>query len=266
MNETTLSELLAVATDAARAAGQHTLKYFGSRLDISYKSDSSPVTRADTESETILRREIARFFPHHAVLGEESGETAGTNSRIRWIIDPLDGTKSFIHGVPLYGVLVGVEIDGKPRVGAAYLPATDEMLAAADGLGCTCNAQPARVSAVDRLENAALLTTNFVRTHARLETFYELSGRVSLCRGWGDAYGLAMVATGRADMMIDPRTCPWDVAAFVPIIREAGGQLTSWDGQDAIRGGDVLATNGLLHAALLRAIATTDEVDTSVVQ
>ena len=116
-----LSDLLAVAVDAARAAGRHTLTYFGGPLDVRYKGDASPVTRADTESEAILRREIARRFPHHAVLGEEGGETAGSTARVRWVIDPLDGTKSFVRGVPLYGVLVGVEIDGRPTVRARGL-------------------------------------------------------------------------------------------------------------------------------------------------
>ena len=254
MADPNLSDILAVAVDAARAAGQHTLKYFGNKLDISYKSDESPVTRADVESEAIIRQKIARHFPHHAILGEESGETAGDNSHIRWIIDPLDGTKTFIRGVPLYGVLVGVEVDGIPRAGAAYLPATDEMIAAADGLGCTCNGKPARVSKVNRVEDASLLTTNFVRCTARLDGFAALASRALFPAGWGDAYGYTMIATGRADILIDPRTSPWDIAALLPILREAGGRLTSWGGRDTIRAGDAVATNGLLHPTMLASL------------
>ena len=251
---TELADLLAVAVDAARAAGQHTLKYFGQKLDVIIKPDASPVTRADVESEAILRQVISKHFPQHAVLGEESGETAGSNSSIRWIIDPLDGTKSFIRGVPLYGVLVGVEIDGKPRVGAAYLPATDEMVAAADGLGCTHNGKAASVSTINRLEDATMLSTNAVRCLTRFDGFDQLASRVALTAGWGDAYGHVMVATGRAEIMLDPRTSPWDIAALVPILQEAGGKITSWDGRETIRAGDAVATNGLLHAELITAL------------
>ena len=246
-----LTDLLAVAVDAARLAGSHTLKYFGGPIDIRYKTDLSPVTRADLESEEILRREIARHYPHHAILGEEAGETAGTNAHVHWIIDPLDGTKSFIRGVPLYGTLVGVEIDGVPRVGAVYLPATDEMIAAADGLGCTHNGRPARVSSVDRIEDATILTTNAARCAARWDGFTSLNARALLAAGWGDAYGHVMVATGRADVMLDPRVSPWDVAALVPILHEAGGRITSWAGVKKITAGDALSTNGLLHELML---------------
>jgi histidinol-phosphatase len=248
-----LTELLAVAVDAARAAGRHTLTYFGTALDVKYKGDDSPVTRADVESEAILRREIARRFPRHAVLGEEGGETAGADGRVRWVIDPLDGTKSFVRGVPLYGVLVGVEVDGQPRVGVAYLPATDEMVAAAAGLGCTHNGRPARVSAVDRVEDATVLTTNPGRCDARWDGFGPLMQRALMPAGWGDAYGHVMVATGRADVMLDPRTSPWDVTALVPILVEAGGQITGWDAGPPI--GDAVATNRRLHPAMLAALA-----------
>jgi histidinol-phosphatase len=249
-----LSDLLAVAIDAARLAGQSTLKYFHERIDVTIKADGTPVTKADVEAEAIIRREIARHFPHHTVLGEESGEITGSSANIRWIIDPLDGTKSFIRGVPMYGTLIGVEIDGKLSVGAAYLPATNEMLAAATGLGCTHNDKPAHVSKVNRIEDAALLTTSMVRCIARLETFSTLAAQASLMRGWGDAYGYAMVATGRVEIMIDPKISPWDIAALIPILREAGGELTGWNGQSAIRTGDAVATNGLLHPAMLAAL------------
>jgi histidinol phosphatase-like enzyme (inositol monophosphatase family) len=254
MNEPNLKDLLAVAMDAARAGGLHTLKYFGSKLEVSYKSDESPVTRADIESEGKIRDVIAKHYPQHPVLGEESGQSAGSDSRIRWIIDPLDGTKSFVLGVPLYGVLVGLEIDGRPAVGAAYLPATDEMIAAADGLGCKLNGKSVHVSTVATLEDATVLTTNFARCAARMSNFTDVITRASMAAGWGDAYGHMMVATGRADILIDPRTSPWDIAALVPILREAGGRLTSWDGRDTLDAGDALATNGRLHPAMVAAL------------
>ncbi len=249
-----LADLLAVAADAARLAGRHTLTYFGSAdLAVSTKADASPVTRADTESEAILRGEIARHFPAHAVLGEEGGAAGPAGGRVRWVVDPLDGTKSFVRGVPLYAVLVGVEVDGRPRVGACYLPATDEMVLAADGLGCTHNGRPARVSATDRLDDATVLSTNPGRCAARWDGFGPLTRRCGLPAGWGDAYGHVMVATGRADVMLDPRTSPWDTAALIPILREAGGRITAWAGGDPA--GDAVSTNGLLHPALLAALA-----------
>jgi histidinol phosphatase-like enzyme (inositol monophosphatase family) len=254
MSEPGLSDMLAVAMDTARAAGQSTLKFFGNDLDVSIKSDGSPVTRADIESESIIRREITRHFPRHAILGEESGETAGTNAHIRWIIDPLDGTKSFIRGVPMYGVLVGVEVDGRPSVGAVYLPATDEMIAAATGLGCTHNGQRRHVSTINRVEDATIVTTNPARCGARWDGYLPLTRSALLSAGWGDAYGHVMVATGRADIMLDPRCSPWDVAALVPILRESGGQITSWAGFETINGGDAVSTNGHLHRTILAAL------------
>jgi histidinol-phosphatase len=255
MSSPALSDILAVASDAARIAGRSTLKYFGTALEICLKEDGSPVTRADLESETILRREIARHYPHDTVLGEEHGETAVGKSHIRWIIDPLDGTKSFIRGVPLYGVLVGVELDGKPVAGAVYLPATDEMVTAADGLGCAWNGRTARVSNISVLEDATVLTTNAARCSARWDGFSKFTAAAQLAAGWGDAYGHVMVATGRAEIMIDPRMSPWDIAALVPILREAGGMLTSWTGADTIHGGDAVSTNGRLHTSTIKAMA-----------
>jgi histidinol phosphatase-like enzyme (inositol monophosphatase family) len=255
MSDPKLSDLLAVAIDAARTAGQTTLKYFGNQIEVIIKADGSPVTRADIESEAILRREIAKHFPHHAVLGEESGETAGSSGHIRWIIDPLDGTKSFIRGVPMYGVLVGVEIDGQPRAGAVYLPATDEMIAGAIGLGCTHNDKSCRVSDVNRFEDATITTTNAARCASRWDGFIPLAKRAHLLAGWGDAYGHVMIATGRADIMLDPRASAWDLAALVPILTEAGGKLTDWTGRETINGGDGVATNGHLHPAIITALA-----------
>ena len=252
-----LRDLLAIAVDAARLAGRHTLRYFGDAAPaVGAKADESPVTRADNESEEILRREIVRRFPSHAILGEEYGETtADAASRVRWVLDPLDGTKSFVRGVPLYAVLVGVEVDGAPRLGACYLPATDEMFAAADGLGCTLNGRPVRASSVGRLEDATLLTTNYARCAARCDGFVPLARRVAVAAGWGDAYGHAMVACGRADALVDPRTKPWDLCAMAPILREAGGRLTSWRGDATIAAGDAIASNGLLHDAIVSAFA-----------
>ena len=249
-----LSDLLGVATRAAMDAGKRTLDYFNTSLDVVLKADQSPVTAADLESEAILRDRISRAFPTHSILGEESGETVGSNSRYRWIIDPLDGTKSFIRGVPLYGVLVGVEVAGRPSVGVVYLPATNELVAAADGLGCTLNGRPCQVSETASLDAATVLTTSVPRCMAKSDAYTTLSQRAQFAAGWGDAYGHVLVATGRADIMLDPKVSPWDCAALLPILREAGGRLTSWSGEETIWAADAVSTNQLLNTQTLEVL------------
>ena len=250
MPEPTLRQLLSVAADAAYLAGRRTLAYFNAEVAVEHKSDDTPVTRADREAEIVIRERVARFFPGHAILGEEHGEQAG-NPDYRWIIDPIDGTKSFIHGVPLYGVLIGVEVRGRPSVGVIYTPGTDELVAAADGLGCTWNGRTARVSGVSKIEDATVLAGSITRAIARSDAYENLARRAKLNRGWGDAYGYLLVATGRAEVMLDPILNPWDCAPLPPIFREAGGRFTNWAGEDTIWGPDGCATNGALNGHVL---------------
>lgn len=245
-----LSELLRVAIDAAREGGRRTLEYFGREFRVETKPDGSPVTAADRASEEAIRDVIRRRFPAHSIEGEESGSEPG-DPRFVWIIDPLDGTKSFVRGVPLYGVLVGVEVDGRASVGVAYLPALDEIVEAARGLGCRWNGRVARVSAVDRLADALLLTTSVRALERRGIPFGRLIEASGLQRGWGDCYGHVLVATGRAEAMLDPHVAPWDNAPFLPILEEAGGRFTDWKGRPTIRSPDCLSTNGRLHDRLL---------------
>ena len=246
-----LNELLNVAIDAAYLGGRRTLAYFNTGVAVETKADNTPVTLADREAEQVIRSVIARHYPDHAILGEEGGDTAGRDPSHKWIIDPIDGTKSFVHGVPLYGVLIGVEIRGRASVGVIYLPALDEMVCAADGLGCTWNGRPARVSSVARLEDALLTTTSPESARARSDAYERLAARCRIVRAWGDCYGYALVATGRADVMLDPKMNPWDCAPMVPILREAGGHFTDWQGEETIWGKDAVATNGKLLAPVL---------------
>ena len=250
MKTPTLSDLLDVAVDAAYLAGKRTLAYFQTGVQPDIKADNTPVTIADREAEKILRARILQSFPDHAILGEEEGETSGS-APYRWICDPIDGTKSFITGVPLYGVLVGVEVEGEAKVGVIYLPGTDDMIAAADGLGCTWNGRPCRVSTTSRLEDASLMTSSIISAQKRSDAFDKLVSKTRIQRTWGDAYGYALIATGRADIMVDPKVNAWDVAPMLPILREAGGHFSDWNGNPTIHGVDAIATNPALKDAVL---------------
>lgn len=242
-------ELLAFAIALADAAGDRTLRYFGHNVDHVAKSDGSPVTIADREAETLLRERILERYPQHGILGEEFGE-ANPGARVRWILDPIDGTRSFVRGVPLYGVLIGIEVDGVPTIGVARFPALGETVAAAVGLGCTWNGRPCRVSPVTRLGEALLLTT----APSDLATdsgWTALQSRAGTVRGWGDCYGHALVATGRAEVMVDPLMHSWDSAPFLPIVTEAGGRFSTREGAETIHGTSAVSTNGALHREVL---------------
>ena len=250
MTAPAIRELLAVAVEAAHEGGRRTLPYFNAGAAVEWKADGSPVTAADREAEAAMRRIIARAFPTHGILGEEDGETAGS-APYRWIIDPLDGTRSFVRGVPLFGTLVGLEVRGEPAVGVIHLPALDETIAAAHGEGCTWNGRPCRVSAVDRLADALLVVTDERSARARSGAYDRLVGATQLQRTWADCYGYALVATGRAEVALDPVMNVWDCAALLPVVEEAGGRFTDWRGRRTIHGGEAVATNGTMHADVL---------------
>ncbi len=248
----TLSELLGVAQEWARAAGDVTLEHFGGILDVDTKGDGTPVTEADRAAETLLRERILERYPHHGILGEEFGET-NPGARVRWILDPIDGTRSFMRGVPLYGVLIGILVEGKPSVGVAHFPGLGETVAAAEGEGCYWNGGRARVSDVEEISRAAALTTDPAELleGPMAPGWREIVRRASLARSWGDCYGHILVATGRAEIMVDPILSPWDAAPFVPILSEAGGIFTDKDGISRVDGGSGISTNGRLHPQVL---------------
>jgi histidinol-phosphatase len=248
--EPTLRQLLDVAIEGAYRAGKRTLAHFNAGVAVDLKADETPVTVADREGERVLRETIGRYFPDHAILGEEEGETVG-DPDFRWVLDPIDGTKSFIAGVPLYGVLVGVEVRNAPAVGVIYLPALDEMVSAADGLGCTWNGRPCRVSSVSDLKNALIVSSSIVRCQKRSDAFDRLADVTRQQATWGDAYGYALVATGRAEVMMDAVQSPWDVGPMIPILREAGGHFTDWQGNYTIYSGEGVAVNAALQEPVL---------------
>lgn len=248
-----LAREMDVAAEIAWQAGRITLRYFQGDFERELKEDDSPVTVADREAEQHIRRHLERAFPEDGILGEEFGEKPGTSGR-RWIVDPIDGTKSFVQGLPLYGVLVGLEEEDGPSIaGAAYIPALDEMVCAASGEGCWWNGERARVSAVEELSAACLCYTSSrsFEAEGRGSCWSRLSAAARLVRGWGDCYGHLLVATGRAEAMFDAVINPWDCCALVPILSEAGGTFTAWNGETTIHGGDGFSSNGQVFSEIL---------------
>jgi histidinol-phosphatase len=253
---TRLSILLEAARDAARVAGDIAMRHYRTALTIESKVDGSPVTIADREAEGAVREWIAERFPEDAIEGEELGITRGDAQR-RWVIDPIDGTKTFVRGVPLWGTLIAVIEDREVLAGAAYFPAVGEIIAAAPGEGAWWNDARSAVSRVDRIDRATVLTTDarYPGDDAKRSAWQALSGQALVSQTWGDCYGYLLVATGRAEVMADPRMSVWDAAALQPIIEEAGGVFTDWSGARTAFGGNAIATNAELAAetrALLR--------------
>jgi histidinol phosphatase-like enzyme (inositol monophosphatase family) len=241
--------LLDQAVGFAREAAEHTLRWFGSSdLIVDTKGDGTPVTDADRAAERLLRTRIGEAFEHDAVVGEEEADTPGTSGR-RWIIDPIDGTKAFTHGVPLYSTLLAVEDEHGPAIGVIVLPALGEAVYAGRGLGCFRNGQPARVSDRSRLRGSYLTTSGF--DYWPESTLSALRASGMFMRTWGDGYGYALVATGRVEAMVDPSAATWDLAAMPVIIGEAGGRFTDYAGDVRADGGNGVATNGDLHDDVL---------------
>lgn len=240
-------ELLEAAKEIAYIGGKHTLKYFKKDFEVISKADDSPVTIADRETEQIIREEILKRYPNHGIFGEEFGKI-NEDSPIQWVLDPIDGTKSFIHGVPFYTTLIGIMINNEPVVGVINAPALNELCAAGIGLGATLNDVPCSVRNTTNMEDATFLVTEIRRFRdcGKEEAFQELMTQTKLHRTWGDAYGHMMVAIGRADIMFDPILNIWDAAALLPILKESGGVFSDTDGVETVHSGNGFSTNKAL--------------------
>lgn len=247
---------LEFATETAWQAGQLTLGYFQTGLHPDFKEDDSPVTVADRKAEELIRQRITTHYPADGIIGEEFGEAAAQSSERRWIVDPIDGTRSFVRGVPLYAVLIALEVGDDVPVGVAYFPALGEMVAAAAGHGCWWNGRPARVSNAQKLSESLISLTDPVAfaQFGREAEWQRFQACGATCRGWSDAYGHMLVATGRADVMLDPIMSVWDCAPFLPILREAGGYFGDWSGNATIRGDEALSAAPALLPEILALI------------
>jgi histidinol phosphatase-like enzyme (inositol monophosphatase family) len=248
-----LHELLSLAEQAARIAGDVVMPLFEGDFSVDLKADGTPVTNADRGAEEAMRAFIERECPAHGILGEEFGEKAGS-APYRWVLDPIDGTKSFVHRVPLFGTLIAIERDGEPVVGLIACHAARETISAAKGLGAKLNGRPAHVSSTPTLSDASVMLTS-VQGLSRYQPggYDRLIDAAKFVRTWGDCYGYLLVASGRAEAMLDPIMNHWDVAALYPVITEAGGTITTWQGE-AGPGNSAVASNGAVHREILGAL------------
>lgn len=252
-----MTSRLAFAIDAAYRGGKSTLGLFQTGADVELKQDATPVTLADRNAERLIREMIERQFPNDKILGEEEG--GDTDALDRWVIDPIDGTKSFVSGVPLYATLVSYEQNGRPILGVCYLPGLDQMLYAEVGSGAFVNGRPCRVSQKKEVRQSVLACGGLssMLKYGRWEPFAEMSLRTMATRTWSDAYGHYLVATGRIEGMVDPIVNRWDISALKVIVEEAGGRFTDFQGQDPFEKGnselEALCSNGWVHEELLAA-------------
>jgi histidinol-phosphatase len=247
---------LEVAIAAARAGGEVALRYFRTDLKVERKADRSPVTVADRECEERIVAVLRQAFPDHGVLGEEFGEQAGGSAR--WIIDPIDGTKSFVRGIPFFACLIGLEEEGEITTGVIHAPATGDLLYAQKGAGAFDQSGPIRVSSVATVAESMLVFggAGVFRSAGRWRTYERLVDASARQRGYGDYFGYTFVARGQAEAMGDVDLKPWDLAALKIVIEEAGGRFTDLAGRPTIYGGGAIASNGLVHDELRRLIDT----------
>jgi len=250
VEERLLDDVVAIATEAA----QLTLRWFRrDDLAVDRKGDGTPVTAADRAAEALVRDRLAEAHPDDGVLGEEEAERPGTSGQ-RWIVDPIDGTKAFTRGVPLYSTLLAVEDEHGVAAGAIVLPALGEAVWAGRGRGCFHDGRPCRVSGTADVADAYLTTSGYSHWPEPMLLGVRRSGMAM--RTWGDGYGYLLVATGRMDAMVDPSVEPYDVAPMPVILAEAGGRFTDLAGREGYAGGSGLATNGILHDDLLALLRT----------
>ncbi|MEX0616401.1 MAG: inositol monophosphatase family protein [Candidatus Woykebacteria bacterium] len=246
-----MEEFKKVALEAVKKAEERILFYYKKQIEIEMKENLSPVTKADKEAEEVIIDTIRKKFPSHGFFGEEFGKD-NEDAEFVWIIDPVDGTKCFIHGIDLFGTVLGLQHEGKIVLGVSNMPAIGELIFASTLEKTTLNGKPAQVSKNDNLKDAFVTfsSSNF-KEEWYLRAVQEIDKRAYQMRGYGDTYGYHLVATGRADVMYENGPKPWDISAYQIIIKQAGGRHTNFFGEETIEGPTSLATNGILHDEML---------------
>ncbi len=235
----------------AELSGNVIRKYFRANVKVDSKPDASPVTIADKKAEELMRGEIMKNFPAHGIIGEEFGEH-NPGAEYKWILDPIDGTKSFICGTVTFGTLIALLKNNQPVLGVINQPILKEFLLG-DNSTAELNDVKVNVRACNKLSDAVLLTTDHlnIKKYQDIEKFNELTGRVKLYRNWGDCYGYYLVATGYADIMIDPVMNIWDLMALIPVIRGAGGIITDYHGNNPVTGSSIIAASPGIHKNII---------------
>jgi histidinol phosphatase-like enzyme (inositol monophosphatase family) len=247
-----LSPELEAAIRAAQQAGRLQMRRFRRAQAVEQKADDTPVTATDRESEALIRRQLEASFPDYGFLGEEEGETTGAGA-VRWIVDPLDGTKKYVRGLPFFGPCVALERDGKLQLGVMYLPALKEMLWAERGAGAFLNGEAVHVSSTASLDRAYVVRgyeSEFFR-RGWGPTIQRVASSTYHDPGFLDLYTYACLASGRIDAIVMVDEAPWDIAAASVIVEEAGGRLTDFQGERSVHHGTSVTSNGLLHDELL---------------
>lgn len=240
--------------ELARASGDIIMRYFRSGVAVETKADESPVTIADRRAEETMREMIMKEYPDHGIIGEEFG-SHNEGAEYQWVLDPIDGTKSFISGTFLFGTLIGLMKDEEPIVGAINHPVTSHLLIGA-GEETRLNGEVVRVSSTRSLRDAVMCYSDFIHVgqYQNGIAFQQLMGMTRYNRTWGDCHGYFLVATGYADIMLDPIMHLWDIVALIPVIKGAGGKITSWNGGPPLSGNGIIASNGPLHSQVLRVL------------
>jgi histidinol phosphatase-like enzyme (inositol monophosphatase family) len=249
-----MDEFFEFAKELAKASGEIIRQHFRTSLVVDEKPDSSPVTVADRQAEQVMRQLIQSRYPDHDILGEELLPIDHGNE-YQWVLDPIDGTKSFVAGTLLFGTLISLLKKGHPILGVIHNPITGQLLIG-DGHRTWLNGESVHVRDCPSIEDATMLTTSHWSVIKNRDgmAFEALSKRAKIYRTWGDCFGYYLVATGYADIMIDPIMHIWDVAPLVPIIKGAGGMITDYFGNDPMSTEGAVATAGSIHTEVIRAL------------
>ncbi len=242
-----MDKVLGAAVEAARAAGEIALKYYRHGFEVTIKPDQSPVTQADREAEQVIIQTLRSAFPNYGFLGEEFGSQG--NPEVRWIIDPIDGTRNFVRRIPIWAVLLALEERGEITAGVILNPVTGDLYTGRKGQGAFANGERIHVSDVSALENALLVhaSLHLLRQAGHWRGFVRLVDATDRQRGFGDYLAHVLVAKGKAEIVVEADVKPWDLAPMKILIEEAGGKFTDFRGEPTIYSGTVLATNGKLH-------------------
>ena len=249
-----MQEFVDFSKALASASGDIINSYFRSDFAVETKSDESPVTVADKQAEEIMREMIMKEYPAHGIIGEEFGDH-NEDAEYQWVLDPIDGTKSFVSGTFLFGTLIGLMKDGQPIVGTIHHPLTSHLLIGT-GDETRLNGEIVMVRPTRELRDAVMLYSDFIHIgqYQNGIAFQQLMGRTKYNRTWGDCHGYFLLATGYADIMLDPIMHLWDIVALIPVVEGAGGKITSWNGGPPLSGNGIIATNGPLHSQVLRVL------------